>query len=232
MGLRARFWNLMRGIGLARIEEAEAANPSAMLAVEVDNFNKAQADFNNNLAKQAGLVGSLRRQIKMGQEKVAAGTERLKRLLALGDPQSQEKARVLVLEVQEAEATLLTNKAQEEAAEALFKQLTRQRDVYVSTAKARIDKVRGMIGQAEMAEAQATMAKMASSQVFNPDTGGLSGVEEALMKRIDNANGAVRVATEAQASSPWAESEAEQAARADAALAAFKAKLSGDTPSV
>lgn len=229
MGFWKRLGRLFTGMGLAKVEEAEAANPSAMLAVEVDAFNKAQADFNNNLAKQAGLVGSLRRQIAAGEEKVKASEARIERLLAL--PDGAEKAKTLALELQETEKTLATNKAQAEAAETLFKQLTRQRDTFVNTARAKIDKIRSMIGQAEMAEAQATMAKMASSQVFNPDVGGLSNVEDSLNKRIANAEGAVRVATEAQATSPWAETEAEQNAKADAALAAFKArKAGGSTP--
>jgi len=136
-----------------------------------------------------------------------------------------EKAGQLALQVKEAKRELEENKKQLVTAEELYKNLTRQRDVYVKQAKERIETAKSKISKAEMAEAQAKLTEMASNVSFNPDGTGLSALNEKLDERIANAQGKVRVASEQTASSEWSVTEGEQKALESQALAEFAREM-------
>ena len=230
MGFWSRVGRLFVGKGLEGVEAAEARNPKAMLALRVQQFNEQQAKFNNALAGQAGIVARLDAQIKDGTAQIAAGTARVKQLVALNNDADRSKAALLAGQVAEQQKHLDENKVQREASNEQFKMLSRQRDEMVRKAKTEIEQVRSMIGDAEMAEARAEMAKMVSSVQFDVDAGGLANLKDSLQKRVANAEGAVRVATESAEQAPWAQSEAERKANDEAALAALLGNVPADKP--
>jgi len=223
MGFFSRIGNLLRGKGLKAVEAAELADPKAMLASEVERFNKAQADFNSNLGKQAGMIERLKAQIIKGEKDKAAITGRIQALLKVED--GRAKAADLALQLQGIKTSLEDNGKQRADAEALYQQLTKQRDTFVKDASVKIERIKSKISQAEMADAQAELAKMTTSVQFNPDGQSLGALEESLDKKVSEAQGTVRVAQDAINASPWAQTEAEQKAAGENALAEFEASL-------
>ena len=58
-----RLFRIIKGWFLRIVGKAEDANPRAILEAEIADFHKASAQFNQNLAKQAGLIERLKGQI-------------------------------------------------------------------------------------------------------------------------------------------------------------------------
>lgn len=219
MNFFTRLARFFKGIGLLFVGKVEKGNPRALFEAEMDNFNKAQADFNNGLAKQAGMISLLDGQIAKGTKDIEALTARITSLLSTGN---EAKAGDLAVMLEQTEATLAENKKQRDAAESMYKDLTRQRDAFVKASRKRMDEVKGKISAAEMAEAQAKLAEMTTTVAFNPDGTGLNALDEQVTERLAGAQGKIRVAQDAVESSPWALTEAEQKAAAATALAKFK----------
>lgn len=225
MGVWSRMSRLIHGWGLQSVSAAEEMSPKALLEKEVDSFNKAQADFNLGLSKQAGIVARLKAQIDKGGQDRKAMSIRIQQLLKVGGEMELAKAKQLAVQLQQTEASIKENCSQMEAAEGLYQQLTKQRDAFVKDTQIRIDTIRGKISSTEMKEASATLAKMVSGVQFSPDSSGLNALHESLDRRAAEADGAVRVAQDAVNTSVWAQTEGEQKAAEDAALEAFKASL-------
>lgn len=222
-----RLWRIIKGWFLGLIGKAEEANPRAMLEAEIADFHKATAQFNENLAKQAGMIERLKAQIATEEKKLEMAKARAAAAYAA---KNMAKAGSLALTVKETQRELTENKTQLDNAENLYQNLVRQRDTYVKEARARIDNVKGKISKAEMAEAQAKLTEMASDAVFNPDGSGLSALEGKLDERIANASGKVRVASEQMATDDWSMTEAEQNAMEAAALAEFAKEMGLEAP--
>jgi len=143
----------------------------------------------------------------------------------------RSKAGQIAATLQQTKAELVENRTQREQAQAMYESLTKQRNAFVKESRAKIDKVKSMIGKADMAEAQAKLAGMASDVQFNPDGSGLSELEASLAERAADAEGKVQVAADAVAASPWAMTAAEQSAGEEAALAEFMTSMEGgDAP--
>lgn len=229
MGILKRIGRLFRGFLSLFVSGVEAENPKALLEAEIQDFNKARADFNENLAKQGGLIRRLQGQIEEEQKKFTILTQRVKALMQAGD---NAKAQTLALQRQETQALIKQNTEQLEAAERLFKQLSRQRDTFVDAARKRIEKVKGKISAAEMAEAQAKLTELASNAVFDPTNQGLAGIEERLDERITNAQGKTRVAVEAIEGDAWVVTEAESNALEAAALDDFRREFGMAPPAI
>lgn len=217
-----RLWRIIKGWWLRLVGKAEEANPRALLEAEIADFHKATAQFNENLAKQAGMIERLKAQIMAEGRKVEMAKARA---AAAYTAKNMAKAGQLALTVKDTQRDVEENQRQLDQAEELYKNLVRQRDTYIKEARERIDAVKSKISKAEMAEAQARLTEMASDTSFNPDGTNLAGLEDKLDERIANAHGKVRVASEQTASSEWAMTEAEQSALEQQALAEFAAQM-------
>ena len=217
-----RLWRIVKGWWHRLLGKAEEANPKAILEAEIANFHQATASFNENLAKQAGMVQRLKAQIVKEQKKVEMATARAS---AAYQAKNLEKAGALALALKDAKRELSENQVQLKSSEELYVNLVRQRDVYVKEARARIDKIKSKISKAEMAEAQAQLTAMASDAVFNPDGTGLASLEDKLDERIANAQGKVTVATGMMEGDTWSVTEDEQSAMEQAALAEFAQQM-------
>ena len=157
----------------------------------------------------------------------------LARAAAAYSAKLMDKAGQMALQLKETQRDLDENKSQLTQAEALYKNLVRQRDGYLKEAKARIDVIKSKISKAEMAEAQAQLTEVANATAFSMGGAGasLGRLEEALVDRIANAAGKVRVATDSAASNPdFVVTEAEQNALEAQALAEFAAQMGLQAP--
>ena len=226
-----RLFRIFKGWWLRLIGKAEAANPKALLEAEIAEFQKATATYNENLAKQAGMIERLKSQIAADEKAL----ELLKaRAQAAYAAKQMDRAGALALQVKDKSRETEENKVQMKAADELYKNLVRQRDVYVKEARRKIDEVKSKISKAEMAEAQAKLTEVASATAFDMSGAGasLDRLDEGLNERISNAQGKVRVAGDAMQSSGLVQTEEEQKALEAQALAEFAAQMGLAPPAV
>jgi hypothetical protein len=106
------------------------------------------------------------------------------------------------------------------------------RDVTVRDAQEKIEKLKRMMTETEMLEAQAELQEMATGMIGSIGGSGdtLNRVEEYLTERRDKAAGRARVAASTVDTSKVELLEAEQQALADAALGEFAAAYGIEMP--
>ena len=71
-----RLWRIVKGWWLRVVGKAEDANPRSILEAEMADFTKASAQFNENLAKQAGMIERLKAQVIAEEKKTELLTAR------------------------------------------------------------------------------------------------------------------------------------------------------------
>ncbi|MDY7093896.1 MAG: PspA/IM30 family protein [Acidobacteriota bacterium] len=224
-----RLKNLFKGFLSLFISGIEKANPRALIEAEKENLRSQIARFNENLADHAAFVERLLRQVKKlekdEQELAAKAAAHLK----LGH---QKAAGQYALQLKTVKAQLEENSQQLEAAEVTFKKLVKARDVSVREAEAKIEKLKRMISEAEMMEAQAELQEMAQGMITSIGGSGdtLARVEEYISERRDQAAGRARVASSSVDTTEVELMEAEQEALADQALSEFAAAYGLDMP--
>jgi phage shock protein A len=228
MGIFRRIGNLFRGFLSLFISGVEAQAPRALLENQIQKFKQARARFNEHLGKQAGVIQRLKVQIQKEEKEFAQITSRIPVLMKA----APEKAATLAAQREKLKADIEDNKGQLVEAEALFKKLTRERDQFVKKAMSEIDDTKRLISKAELAEAQASLAEIASSESFSPDGQGLSDLKESLEERVANAQGKTRVAQEANENNAWHVTEAEEQAIEADALARFAAEMGMEAPPI
>ncbi|MFT5433876.1 MAG: phage shock protein A [Myxococcota bacterium] len=218
-----RLWRIVKGWWLRLLGKAEQSSPRAILEAEIADFHKATASFNENLAKQAGMIERLKAQIHSEGKKVELLTARASASYAA---KNMEKAGSLALQLKEIKRETTENQSQMKQADDLYKNLVKQRDAYTKEARVRIEKIKGKISKAEMAEAQAKLTEAISATNFNPDGRGLGELEESLDSRIADASGKVRVASEtASIDTDFDMTAGEEKAMEEMALAEFAQQM-------
>jgi len=222
MSFFRRIMRLIRGFLGLFIGGIEKSNPKALLDAHIQEFQKNQATFNQNLAKQDAFRRRLELQLQDDRAKEAQLVIRIKALMKAG---KATLAGQLAGQRKMVQANITENERQLQAAEEQFQQLTRQRDIFVKQSMTKIETVRGKISQAEMANAQAKLSEMASELTFNPDGQGLSDLEKSLNEQITNAQGRTRVAAEANSGNAWVMSEVEHEVLEQDALSEFAAEF-------
>lgn len=225
----SRLWNLVKGFFGLFVRNLENANPQAMLESEMNSFVEAVGAYNSNLAKQAGMVYSLKEQTKREKKEL---DDLIAKTTALVAAKQTERAGQLALDAKNRKTSYDENVEQLKQAEEMYQSLTRQRDVYVKEAKTRLENIKNKISKAEMAEAQAKMAEIASAMTFDMSGSGanLDRLEKGLDERISEAKGKVRVAGDSMKSGGFEQIEAEQKAMEAAALAEFTASMGISSP--
>jgi phage shock protein A len=216
-----RIGTLLRGFLSLFVTGIEKANPAALIEAEKENLRKQIARFNDNLATHAGFVERLMRQVKNLEAKEKELTARVAANLKAGN---RSIAGQMALELQTVKSQLEENRQQLEDSETTYKKLLKTRDVAVSEAQAKIEKLKRMISETEMMEAQAELQEMAKGMVTEIGGSGdtLNRVEEYLNERRDKAAGRARVASGTIDISQVEMKEAEQSALAEQALSEFE----------
>lgn len=203
------------------VSNAEKSNPKALIEVEKENLRKQIATFNDNLATHAGYIERLKRQIEDNLKKEKELTAKIAAYLKVGN---RTVAGQLALELQNVKSQLVENRLQLDDAEKAYKKMVKTRDIAVEEAKGKIEKLKRMISETEMLEAQAELQEMASGMVSEIGGTGdtLDRVEQNIQERRDKAAGRARVAKEGLNLNDIDLKEAEQEAMAEMALAEFE----------
>lgn len=224
-----RIMTLIRGFVGLFVSGLEKSNPQALIEAEKENLRKQIARFNDNLATHAGFVERLMRQVKSLEQKEKELTAKIAANLKAGN---RAVAGQMALELQTVKSQLEENREQLVVADETFKKLVKSRDVAVQEARGKIEKLKRMLSETEMLEAQAELQEMAAGMISEIGGSGdtLNRVEEYLSERRDKAAGRARVASTGVDIQEVELKEAEQAALAEQALAEFEVAYGFKTP--
>lgn len=216
-----RLATLFRGFLSLFVSGLEKANPRALIEAEKENLRRQIARFNDNLATHAGFVERLLRQVKNLEQKERELTARTAANLKAGN---RAIAAQLALELQTVKGQLEENRQQLVIAEDTFKKLVKARDVSVKEAQVKMEKLKRLLSETEMMEAQAELQEMATGMISEIGGSGdtINRVEEYLEERRDKAAGRARVASTGIDVSAVEMKEAEQEALAMQALTEFE----------
>ena len=216
----SRLGKLIKGFFSMFISNLETANPKALLEAEISSFQEAVGTYNKSLAQQAALVEKMRNQIT----KQKAEFDKLKaKIAALFKAGHNEEAARLALQAKNLSQSLAENEAQFTQTDDMYRNMTKQRDVYIRDAQRRIDTIKQKLSQAEISESQAKLAEIATTTSFNmAGTGAtLERLEEKLDDRVAQAQGKARVASDSIAGGSWNMKAEEEKAMEAAALSEF-----------
>jgi len=224
-----RLSNLFRGFLSLFVSGLEKQNPRALIEAEKENLRKQIARFNDNLATHAGFVERLMRQVKNLETKERELTAKVAANLKAGN---RQVAGQMALELRTVKEQLEENRQQLVAAEDTYKKLLKSRDVSVEEARAKIEKLKKLMSETEMMEAQAELQEMASGMISSIGSSGdtLNRVEEYLEERRDKAAGRARVAGASVDIREIELKEGEQNALAEQALSEFEAAYGFASP--
>lgn len=225
----SRLSKLIKGFLSMFIGGIESANPRALLEAEIASFHEAVGSYNKNLAKQAGLVERMKGQLEKDKREL----EKLKaRVTALFTAKQMEEAGRLALQAKNLATSVADLEAAYTSAETMYKNLTKQRDVYVREAQRRIDNIKTKMSQADIAESQAKLAEIASATSFDMAGSGatLERLEERLDEKVAAAKGKARVAADNVAGGDWAVKAVEESALEAQALNEFMGLMGTPAP--
>ena len=221
--------NLFKGFLSLFISGLERQNPKALIEAEKENLRTQIARFNENLANHAGFCERLLRQVKNLETQERDLAAKAAANLKVGN---RNAAGQYALQLKTVKEQLDENRKQLEAAESTYQKLVKSRDVSVRDAQEKIEKLKRMMTETEMLEAQAELQEMATGMVSSIGGSGdtLNRVEEYLSERRDKAAGRARVASSSVDTGKVELMEAEQQALADAALGEFAAAYGLEAP--
>jgi phage shock protein A len=225
----SRIGNLIRGFVGLFVSGLEKQNPRALIEVEKENLRKQIATFNDNLATHAGFCERLMRQVKNLEQQERDLAAKAAAHLKVGN---RNVAAQYALQLKTVKEQLEENRTQLQAAEETYKKLVTSRDVAVKEAREKIEKLKRMLSETQMLEAQAELQEMAQGMISSIGGAGdtVARVEEYLTERRDKAAGRARVASSSVDSSKVELMEAEQKALADQALVEFAAAYGLEVP--
>jgi phage shock protein A len=218
-----RIANLLKAFLNVFIGSVERQNPEALLELEKENLRKQISSFNQGLASHAGLAERIMGQVR----KLEADQSDLKaKTSALLKSGNRAAAAQYALRLQTVERELAENRVQLEQAERTYKDMIKARDVAISTARAKIENLRGAIADMRMKSAMAEMHEMAAGMIGEIGGSGdmLNRLHEMVEEERQKAAGRARVAKDSIDMSEVNLKEAEMNALADQALADFAAR--------
>jgi phage shock protein A len=217
-----RIGNLFKGFFSLFISDMEKRNPEALLEVEKENLRKNIAQYNQGLASHAGMCERLMSQVRKLEGEARDLRAKTTAHLKAGN---RAAAGQYALRLQTVDRELAENHTQLEQAEKTYKDLTKARDVAISTAKAKIEALKSGIQDLRMKQAMAEMNEMAAGMISEVGGAGdtLNRLEGMVEEERTKAAGRARVAKDSIDMGDVDLKEAEQAALADQALADFAA---------
>ncbi|WP_162917140.1 PspA/IM30 family protein [Dongia deserti] len=218
-----RIANLLKAFLNMFIGSVERQNPEALLELEKENLRKQISSFNQGLASHAALAERLMGQVR----KLESDQNDLKaKTSALLKSGNRTAAAQYALRLQTVERELAENRTQLEQAERTYNDMIKARDVAISTARAKIENLRGAIADMRMKSAMAEMHEMAAGMIGEIGGSGdtLNRLHEMVEEERQKAAGRARVAKDSIDMTEINLKEAEMNALADQALADFAAR--------
>jgi phage shock protein A len=218
-----RIANLLKGFVALFIKDVERRNPEALLELEQENLRKQVANFNQGLAAHAGLCERLMGQVRKLESEQNDLRAKVTAHIRAGN---RGPAGQYALRLQTVERELAENRTQLEQAEQTYQNLMKARDVAVSSARAKIEGLKGAINDMRMKQAMAEIQEMSAGMVSNLGGSGdtLNRLEEMVEEERSRAAGRARVARDAVDMTEVKVKETEMTALADQALADFAAR--------
>jgi phage shock protein A len=218
-----RLGNLLKAFANLFVTDLEKRNPEALLQLEAENLRKQVGSFNQGLATHAGLceriMGQVRKQEAEQRDLKAKTTAHLR-------AGNRSAAGQYAVRLQTVEAELTENRRQLAQAEETYKNLVKARDVAVSSARAKIESLKGAITDMRMKQAMAEMHEMAAGMVSEIGGSGdtIGRLHEMVEEERTKAAGRARVARDSLDMTEVNVKEAELEALSDQALADFAAR--------
>jgi phage shock protein A len=222
MPLFARISRLIRGFFGLFISGLEEQNPEALLEVARSDFRNKMAQYNEALARLAGIAERLKVQIKTKTPKIVE----LERIILANDKAGNaELAGSLARELAEVKVDLEHDSGELKETEEGYTNNVRYVKVAQKEFEDKVRKIERQLNQVRVKEAQAEAAAALSGVAFKVGDMGdtLKSVEEVLDKRYEKAAGKSRVAQDVGETVQMKEKEAERKALEQQALAEFLA---------
>jgi len=217
-----RIANLFRGFLSLFIKDLERRSPEALLELEQENLREQIAQFNQGLVTHAGMSERL-----MGQVRKLEADERELRAKTTAHLRADNRgaAGQYALRLQTIQRELEENRGQLAQAETTYHNLVKSRDVAISTARAKIDRLKGAINSMRMNQAMAEMHEMASGMIGEIGGAGdtLNRLEEMVEEERTKSAGRARIARDSIDMSEVDVKSQEMEILADQALADFAA---------
>lgn len=222
MAIFARIGRLFRGFLGLFISGIEERNPEALMEAARQEFRDRMAQYNQALARLAGIAERLKAQIRAKSVK-AQDLER--RILANHRANNLELAGSLARELQDLKADLTTDTQELADTEEAYQANMRQAKVAQKEFEDKVQRLERQLSQVKVKEAQAEAASALGSVAFKVGDLGdtMKTVEEILNKRYEVSAGKARVAKDMVDISAVQEKENERKALEQNALAEFLA---------
>ena len=231
MAILARFGRLIKGFLGLFIRGIEEANPEALMESARQEFRDRMAQYNQALARMAGIAERLKGQIR---NKTARAQDLERRIMANHRAGNLELAGSLARELQELKGDLTTDTQELAETEDAYQANLRQAKVAQKDFEDKITRMERQLSQVKVKEAQAEAAAGLSNVAFKVGDLGdtMKSVEEVLSKRYEMSAGKARLAKDMVDIERVQEKEGERKALEQAALAEFLARQGVQAPAV
>lgn len=222
MSFVARIGRLFRGFLSLFISGIEQRNPEALMEDARQEFRNKLAQYNQALARMAGIAERLKSQIKSKTQKIQ---DLEQRVLANHRAGNMELAGSLAREMQELRADLTTDTQELADTEEAYQANLRQAKVAQKEFEDKVRRLERQLSMVKVKEAQAEAAGALSNVAFKVGDLGdtMKTVEEVLNKRYEVSAGKARVSRDLVDMEKVQEKEAERKALEQSALAEFLA---------
>ncbi len=230
MAVFSRIGRLFRGFFGLFISGIESRSPEMLMEAARQDFRNKMAQYNQALARMAGIAESLKSQIRIKSTR-AQDLER--RILANHRANNLELAGSLARELQELKGDLTTDTTELKDTEEAYQNNLRQAKITQKEFEDKVRKLERQLSQVKVKEAQAEAAGALNSVAFKVGDLGdtMKTVEEVLNKRYEVSAGKARVANDMVNTVELQEKEEERKALEQGALAEFLASQGIAAPS-
>lgn len=216
----ARIGRLIRGFFSLFISGLEEANPEALLENAKQDFRNKMAQYNQALARLAGISERLKIQVKTQSAKIK---DLETRIMANHKAGNITLAGTLARELQELRTDLEHNSEELKDTEKMYQDNVRAAKLAQKEFEEKVRNLERQLSQVKVKEAQAEASAALGGVAFKVGDPGdsLKGVDEILNKRYEQAAGKARVAADMTDMAKVQEKETESLAMEQQALADF-----------
>jgi phage shock protein A len=222
MAVFARIGRLFKGFLGLFISGIEARSPEALMEAARQEFRDRMAQYNQALARMAGIAERLKTQINA---KTMRAKDLERRILANHSAGNMELAGSLARELQELKGDLTTDTEELKQTEEGYQANLRQAKEAQKEFEEKITRLDRQLSQVKVKEAQAEAAAALGNVAFKVGDLGdtMKTVEEVLNKRYEMSAGKARLAKDMVNMDQVQEKESERKALEQGALAEFLA---------
>jgi len=222
MAIFARIGRLISGFLSLFISGLERRSPEALMEAARQEFRSRMAQYNQALARMAGIAERLKSQIRTKTDK-AQDLER--RIMANFRAGNTELAGSLARELQELKADLSTDTTELSETEEAYQANLRQARLAQKEFEEKVTRLERQLSKVKVKEAQAEASAALNNVAFKVGDMGdtMKTVEEVLQKRYEVSAGKARLAKDMVDMQQINEKEGERKALEKSALADFLA---------